>query len=462
MDFAALFAKRANHIKPGLERIQNSYCALGRPGFALPTVLIGGTNGKGSTSGFLWSLLGANGGNFGLYTSPHLVHFSERFQLSEGSLSDEEVAGLWRELQAALSPEHYAELSFFEVATLIAFQLFAAKQVRMQVLEVGLGGRWDATNISDPLVSVLVSVSKDHMEFLGHDVQQILEEKLGIMRQGRPLFWGDSGEICEVPGYRQLIEDRAQAMACPLYSRGEHFGIEQGRIWVRLPDRPEVELQLEEAWHALPPFLLRNLSLAAAVYHELAIRHPQLGLAPLTAIWSSWLKGAGPCPVTLLGRAQRLRARAEQGHQPVILDVCHNPDGARAFAQTIGQYHPEGRLPALVSILRDKDLNAILDALRSAFHPVILFGIEHERGWNPSMLEPRHQDLRFYDCFAEAWAAMRQREPGKPWAVCGSVAAVGQVLEWLDVLPKDMHVARVIQGDWTWGAADRDSESSGA
>jgi dihydrofolate synthase/folylpolyglutamate synthase len=452
MDFAALFAKRPNHIKPGLERIQNSYQHLGRPAFELPTILLGGTNGKGSTSGFLWSLLGSNGGQFGLYTSPHLVRFSERFQLNEGTPDDEDLARLWQELEAQLPPELYDELSFFEVATLLAFRLFEERKVRMQVLEVGLGGRWDATNISDPLVSVLVSVSRDHMEFLGHDVRGILKEKLGIMRRGRPLFWGDSGEICAIPGYRQIIDDQARELGCTVYSAGQEFGIDQGRLWIDLPGIPRVELQLQGAWLALPPFLQRNLSLAAAVYHYVASRHLSIGLAPLPAIWSRWLEGRGPCPVTLLGRSQRLLAHEHRGGQPLILDVCHNPDGARAFATALRQRQPNAPLPALVSILRDKDLNAILDALRSAFHPVILFGIEHERGWDPSMLEPRHQDLVFYGRFAEAWAAMREQKPGQPWAVCGSVAAVGQVLEWLDVFPKDMHVARVIQGDWAWDA----------
>ena len=451
MDFEALFAKRASHVKPGLERIQRSYNFLGRPGASIPSVLVGGTNGKGSTSGFLWSLFAQNAGEFGLYSSPHLIEFSERFQLAQKSCSEEEVAAMWQSLQESLPEDMYHELSFFEVATLIAFKLFAERDVRCQVLEVGLGGRWDATNISDPLVSVLVSVSRDHEEFLGRDIKGILREKLGIMRPGRPLFWGDSGEICQEADYRSLIVDKARELKSPIFQAREHFFYDLELLHIQLPRITPLRLPVTGMWHTMPEYLKNNLALAVAVYHYLSRTKLHLGLRPLTEIWSAWTEGQWRSPVTLLGRGQRITTHAARGSKKLIIDVCHNPDGARAFVESLQDREGSDPMPALVCVLRDKDLNVILDTLRSALHPVILFGIAHQRSWDPALLATRHQDLAFYPNLEAAWAAMRSetRENQSPWILCGSVLAVGQALEWLEIAPKELNVARVIGGDWS-------------
>lgn len=451
MDFEALFAKRASHVKPGLERMQRSYNFLGRPAASIPTVLVGGTNGKGSTSGFLWSLFKQNLGEFALYSSPHLIEFSERFQLSKEAASEADIADLWRTLKEALPSEMYEELSFFEIATLIAFQLFEAREVKAQVLEVGLGGRWDATNICDPMVSVLTSVSRDHEEYLGSDIKNILKEKLGIMRAGRPLFWADSGEICEVEGYRDLILDRARELKTPIFQRHEHFFIDADMLRIQLPRVSPLRLPLVGIWREMPEFLKNNLALAAAVYHYLSRTKLHLGLKPLVDIWSRWCEGDWLSPVTLLGRSQKLSALRGQGRQDLIVDVCHNPDGAKAFMDSLHDRDLGMPIPGLVSVLRDKDFNAILDTLRSELHPVILFGIDHQRSWDPTLLAARHQDLAFYPNLAAAWEAMQAAQAGKPqhtWALCGSVLAVGKALEWLEVSPKDVKVARVVGGDW--------------
>lgn len=459
MDFDALFSKRSTHIKPGLERIARSYEFLGRPAQSIPSVLIGGTNGKGSTSGFLWSLLSQNQRPCALYSSPHLSEFSERFQLSHMPTDDTEIARYVTELEATLPPELYTELSFFEAATLVAFQLFAARDARFQVLEVGLGGRWDATNISDPLVSVLVSVSRDHEEYLGRDIRQILREKLGIMRPGRPFFWGGGGEILEVPEHRSIIEAACVETGAPLIEAGRHFAVKGRAIELRLPSAEPETLLLPGAFGELAPFLLRNLALAAAVYAELSRlrRDSKEPLLPLREVWPRFLAGETSSPVSLIGRCQRLQTGAELGSQKLLVDVCHNPDGARNFAAAIAQAGLKP-LPALVSILRDKNYDMILDILRQSFQPLLLFGVDHSRGWQPQELAERHRDLAFYPSFQEAWAAMQQKgdeTAGRAWAVCGSVLAVGRVLKTLDLSPRDMHVARVVAGDWPWPAAEQ-------
>lgn len=453
MDFDSLFAKRSTHIKPGLQRIERSYEFLKRPAARIPAVLIGGTNGKGSTSGFLWSLLALNDRTIGLYSSPHLAAFSERCQLSRNPCHDEDLAKLWQQLQSELPADLYEELSFFEIATILAFMMFEQRSVDFQVLEVGLGGRWDATNVSDPLVSVVVSLSKDHEEYLGADLLGILGEKLGIMRAGRPFFWGDSGEIRGVPGYLDVIEARAKELQAPLYMAGREFFYQDDlkTICVQIPGLPVCRLPCSGILAATPLFLRKNLALAAAIYHSVSLAQPQLQLRPLVDIWPEFLVGTQPAPVTLFGRSQRLLVPSEQGPVPMILDVCHNPDGAGAFIDGLVSRGLTEPMPALVSILKDKEMDRILDVLRSRLHPVILFGIDHERAWQPELLSPRHRDLPFYGSFEEAWQQLQGKRPcaSGPVAVCGSVLVVGRVLQHFESAPKDgISLERILCGDW--------------
>jgi dihydrofolate synthase/folylpolyglutamate synthase len=453
VDFDALFSKRSNHIKPGLQRIERSYEFLKRPAAAIPAALIGGTNGKGSTSGFLWYLLALNQRNIGLFSSPHLAAFSERCQLSLTPCDDAMLVEVWRELQKELPPDLYEELSFFEITTLLAFHLFQKKAADFQVLEVGLGGRWDATNVSDPLISAVVSVAKDHQEYLGSDLLGILDEKIGIMRAGRPLFWGNSGEICAVPGYREHLLQKAAQLNVPLFEAERDFGYDpaSATIAINLPGLPFCSLPVQCILASMPLFLRQNLALAAAMYHYLQQTQGDARWQPLTEIWPILCEGKAAAPVTLYGRSQRLQIASDPVPVRLVLDVAHNPDGAQAFLAGLASRGLTGPMPALVCILKDKDMNRILDVLRSRLHPVILFGIEHERAWLPELLDARHRDLPFYANFAESWnAALAQWNPTEaPWAVCGSVLAVGRILQHFDSAPKDgISLERCLCGDW--------------
>lgn len=446
MNFDELFAKRSGHIKPGLERIADSYAFLQRPAETIPTALVGGTNGKGSTSGFLWSLLASNPRQVALYSSPHLVEFSERFQLSQGRIRDEDVKAAWQQLEAELPKSAYADLSFFEIATLIAFRLFAARKAAFQVLEVGLGGRWDATNICDPLASIVVSVSLDHQEFLGKDILGIFGEKLGIMRPGRPLFWGKQGEVCAHPDHASLLQDRAAALGAPVYEREREFLATESMIEIHLPGLKTLRLPFQGLSAKLPQFLKDNLAISCAFYHWFQSAHS--GWKALDEIWPAWCEGQGAAAVTLVGRSQRIRS---PDGKRVLVDVCHNPDGARAFARSLQNLGLDAPIPALVSILKDKDFDVILDVLRSVLHPVILFGIEHERSWQPELLAARHRDLPFHRGFDDAWNALGSENT---LAICGSVLVVGQALNRMAVSPKELSLARIFGGDWSPSSPD--------
>jgi len=187
MKIYELFHKKEFDIKVGLDRIKKALDYLGNPQDSFRSVLISGTNGKGSASAFLESLLRHHGLKTGLYTSPHLIRENERFQINRIEISDKEL-NRYIEIVKPLIDKF--QLSYFETTTLIAFLFFKDQKVDVAVLEVGLGGRWDATNVVYPEVSVITNVSFDHTHILGDTLEKIAFEKLGISRPDRPLIIG--------------------------------------------------------------------------------------------------------------------------------------------------------------------------------------------------------------------------------------------------------------------------------
>ena len=184
-----LFSMTVIGIKPGLERIEALCASLDNPQSRYPVVHVAGTNGKGSTSAMLASILQAAGYKTGLYTSPHIQRFNERVRINGVMIPDEDLVRLARPLIDAAKP---VEGSFFEVTTALAFQWFAEKRVDIAIIETGLGGRLDATNIVQPLVSVITSIDIDHTEYLGTTLESIAREKAGIIKGAAPCIIGET------------------------------------------------------------------------------------------------------------------------------------------------------------------------------------------------------------------------------------------------------------------------------
>lgn len=445
--FEALFAKRPDMIKPGLTRVERGAAALGREGFDIPCVLVGGTNGKGSTTGYLWRMISLAGTRAGLFTSPHLVCFSERFRVSGRPFDDDAAEALLAAVRRDLSPALYEDLSFFEVATLMGARLFAREACRFAVYEVGMGGRWDATNITDPAASAIVSVGMDHTRYLGSTIEAIAGEKAGIIREGRPVFCGIAVDApfgsadATAMGVIRAEADRKRA---PLWLAGREFGARfGGRFWIDLPGGPRFEGAIPESIRAAAAgsedvsFLERNFALAAAMYGWLA-REGMVGESlerVLARFDTTDGVGANDWAPSLWGRLQRCVIQGPNGCRTVMLDVGHNVDGARALVATVSR-EGGGRRPGMVSILADKDVNGVIDLLRGILDPVVLFRIENERSFRREDLDPRHRGLPMYPDFDQAWREVASRwswDDDAPLVVCGSVAAVGEVMRYFEL-----------------------------
>ena len=435
---ADLYGKRPQVIKPGLARIEAALACLEADLLNIPSILVGGTNGKGSTAGFLWEMLARSGKTVGLYSSPHLWRFAERIQVSGKVVDDAYLVSVLETLERDLPREIFEALSFFEVTTLLAFRVFKAAGVDFMVLEVGMGGRFDATNVAQPLLSMITSIALDHQQYLGPTTAAIASEKAGIMRPGRPVIWGgpQAGDLES----DQVIRSTAQTIGAPLFVEGEDYGWKDGRLFVALPGCQEeswsLDLMPEEIKQA-PPFLRANFAKALAAYRYLVQQQvvPNL-LDQLLADWDLVPYRKAP---SRYGRFHR-HLGAPPGFSPraLILDVGHNPAGAAAFVAGLRTSHhlQDGPLPGLVSILGDKDIGGILDILRPVVSPLFLFASTSERSLSPEMIPVRHRDLSFFTDFRSAWEALdRVQSEDRPWVLTGSVHAIGDVFQVLRIDP---------------------------
>lgn len=364
------------HAPPGqpkrkfdLNEMRVLTAALGNPERKFPSVLVAGTNGKGSTSATLASILTTAGYRTGLYTSPHLSRVNERVRIDREEISDDDFAALYfrvddcaRQLvgEGALR----GHPSFFEAMTALAFLAFAEKQVDIAVLEVGMGGRLDATNIVDPLVSVITDISLDHTEWLGPTIAAITREKAGILRQNGVLV-----TLPQHPEANQAIGEVAaelnvRGINAAAYVPGRDEAEKGGGY--RLPvlgESIEVQSPLAGAHQQ------RNTALAIAAALEL--RNCYSYNISLTHIAEGIRTTRWP------GRMERL---STHGRADVLLDVAHNPAGAWALRAALSHLNPEPRgMTAVFGCLADKPVGDIAQILFPLFDSVVLTEVDSPR-----------------------------------------------------------------------------------
>ncbi len=349
-------------IDLGLDRVRRVRAALQlNPSF--PLIIVGGTNGKGSTCAYLEAILGAAGYRTGLYTSPHLLRYNERVRIAGKEASDADLAAAFEKVDAARGD---ISLTYFEFGTLGAMLQFVDAGVDVAILEVGLGGRLDAVNVFDADAAIVSSVDLDHMDYLGDTREQIGFEKAGIYRTGRPA-------ICSDPAPPASLLEHARRIGAGLRCVERDFSAHRsdGNWAYRGPD---------VNWDGLPlpamagAFQLRNAAAALAGLEALGDRLPV----------SEEAVRRGLATARAAGRFQRI-ARAPD----VILDVAHNPEAARALAATLREQPAAGRTLAVVGMLADKDAAGVFAALRGVV----------DAWWTCTPESPRAQD-------AEALAAV--------------------------------------------------------
>jgi dihydrofolate synthase/folylpolyglutamate synthase len=348
---ARLLALHPKRIDLALERIERLLAALGNPERRLPPAIhVAGTNGKGSTVAFLRAMLEAAGKRVHVYTSPHLVRFNERFRLGgdgEGRLaSDEELSAALAECEAANAG---APITVFEITTAAAFLLFSRHPADVLVIEVGLGGRLDATNVIEhPLASVITPISIDHTEFLGDSLDKIAAEKAGIIKRGVPVI-----VAAQHRDAMSVIDRQAARLKAPLRVAGEDWTAteERGRL-VYQDDNGLIDLPAPKLYGR---HQFENAGLAIAALRAL----PALKVPP-AAYEAGMVKAEWPARMQRLTHGA-LVALAPPGSE-VWLDGGHNPDGGRAIAAALADLEERVSRPLvlIVGMLTTKDNSGFL------------------------------------------------------------------------------------------------------
>ena len=374
-----LFSLRRFGWRLGLETIQRLLDLLGNPQQGMPSIHIGGTNGKGSTAAMLAAILQAGGRRTGLYTSPHLLDFTERIRVNGCPIGEVEVTLLTARFMA-LCAAHFAPFptpnapsdrlphpTFFELTTAMAFQSFRQEATETAVVEVGLGGRFDATNVITPQVSVVTNVSLEHQEYLGRTLAEIAGEKAGIVKPGVPVVTATRGDAYEV--IRQAAVDRR----APLISIHEAYtwtiqesGLAGQTFDLAGPARRYAGLRIPLAGR----HQTENAVAAIAAAEVLEAQGFRIGE---TAISHGLERANWP------GRLQSVSDRPQ-----ILLDGAHNPAGAQALAAFVAE-HRSGlnRLILVFGVLRDKDWEAMLAPLGRLADQVILTHPPADRGADP-------------------------------------------------------------------------------
>jgi dihydrofolate synthase / folylpolyglutamate synthase len=409
-------------MRPGLERIEALLDRLGRPEAALRILHVAGTNGKGSVSALAEAILRAAGRRTGLYTSPHLRDLAERIRIDGAVITREALA---RQVERLAGPLEAGAVTFFEAVTAVALGAFRDAGVEVAVLEVGLGGRWDATNVGAALCSVITRIDYDHQEYLGHRLEEIAAEKAAIIRNPG----GVALSAAQPPEAMAVIEARCRALGVPLLVERRDIRVEevasdlQGqRLHLGGPGWAlrDVELAL------LGRFQPGNAILAVGAVRALADR---AGIElPDAAI------RAGCATVRWLGRFQVIPGR---GSRPtIVLDGAHNPGGAAALAASLIYYFPGARVTLVLGVSADKDRAGILKALAPLAGHVVLTAATNPRAAPPAelaaALPPLEARVTLAAGVGEGLAAALAEPAVDVVCVAGSLFLVGDALAWLE------------------------------
>lgn len=415
-----LFPRLTGGVRWGTEKTERLLAAAGDPHRRFRSIHVGGTNGKGSVSATVASVLMRAGWRTGLYTSPHLCSFRERIQVGGRPLTEAALVAAAGRLWPAIGLE---EPSFFEATTAIAFLAFAEAGVEVAAVEVGLGGRLDATNVVVPDVVVITNVARDHAEYLGDTVEEIAREKAGIIKPGVPVVTGETA-----PGTLAVFRARAAEVGAPLHvvDPGMIRGVRVGRDGTWLALRTEAWGDLELHTPLIGEHQARNAALAVRALELLpADRRP--GREAVVE---------GVAGVRWPGRLECERV----GGQTWIFDAAHNPAGAEALTAALRALELPRPIVGVVGILGDKDWTAMLGALVGLADTLLLTvpptAPEHRR-WDPGVAAAAFAADRVVCIrdFALALAEARERAGAGTVVVTGSFHTVGDALAALDLAP---------------------------
>jgi dihydrofolate synthase / folylpolyglutamate synthase len=360
-----IYNLRGGVIDLRLERMDQVLALFDHPEKTFPSFHIAGTNGKGSTAAMIHRILCSAGSRTALYTSPHLVSFTERMRIGEEEITPEEVVALAHEIWQRTDAANI-ELTFFEIVTVMAFLYFSRRQVDRAVIEVGLGGRFDATNLVRSVVSVITTISKDHEAFLGSDIASIAREKGGIIKKEVPVVCGALPREA-----MKVINKIADANQTRIYRLDQDFTL---------------NLKSGGAFdYKGPKWNLSEVSVALHGTHQ--VRNAALAIAALEVVSHQFPVNEEAIRFGLQNVSWPGRMEVMLTHPTVIIDGAHNGEGIRVLVAELRALRNGRRIRMLFAVMEDKDWRFMLNALAEVVDEIVLTRVSQlERSADPVQL----------------------------------------------------------------------------
>lgn len=374
-----LFSLHRFGIKPGLERTLSLLELLGNPHTQFPSIHVAGTNGKGSTCSMLAAVLTAAGYKTGLYTSPHIREFNERIRINGRQISDEDIARLALPL---LAESEKAHTTFFEITTAMAFAYFAEQKVDIAIIETGLGGRLDSTNVLSPIVSIITSIDFDHTQYLGLTLGSIAGEKAAIIKPNTPALIAEPRLVL-----RNIFTKRAEEVNAPISFIHDTYSFEIKRwdpdfsmeINVQTPSRRVMNLKCSVAGDHQIHNILSAIAALDTINDnfptdEIALRH---GLENINS---------------LSGLAARIQLVRDE--PPLVIDVGHNPAGLRKLVETLSLCgYSDTEWNIVFGVMADKNVEEMLDILKPITAHLFATSPVYDRALPAEELSEKAQDM---------------------------------------------------------------------
>jgi len=417
-------------IKLGLENIRDILAALENPHHSYPSILVAGTNGKGSVTAYLSSIMQSAGLKVGRYTSPHLSSFTERININGNDVDRMQAARILNYVldkadKIGLIGKTSRSLTYFEAATAGALLYFAEEEIDLAVLEVGMGGRFDATNICDPVLSLITVVEMDHMQYLGNTLEEIAFEKAGIFRAGIPAIVEKSTFISN-----KVLKDQANKVGADAW-----FMDKQIKVISNRDDNLEFDLiaPIGELKNLKPglfgDFQIRNAAIAAAA----AMRINSMGNIKIPDVAIREGLAAAKWP----GRFEILI-----GTPAIILDGGHNPHAVQAFSDSLKRYFKDKKSVGVIGIMADKEVVGMVKIFANLFKKVFAAAPNVERSLDPNILAEyfRNERVDAVSCDSISSAidsAIKEVGPNGLVVVAGSLYLVGEARIYLGLAEGD-------------------------
>ena len=410
-----MYGLRRFGIKLGLGTIRKILAGLDHPQNKFNCIHIAGTNGKGSVASALASILRRGGYTVGLYTSPHLVRFNERIQINNQPISDNDVVDAYQAVKKVHSGNR--EPTFFEFATAMALYTFGRKSVDWAVIETGMGGRLDATNMINPSLAIITNISLEHREYLGNTLAQIAAEKAGIIKSRLPVITG-----IRQKNALSVVTDIARKKSAPLYCFGTDFKVRRNSSGLFS------YFGIDNAWRNLQTGMLGNYqvdnaALVLAAVEILNQKHTHLDLAAIQGglsknRWPGRLEIAGSKPL-------------------IILDGAHNFMAARNLCQYLAQNLSDKKITYIIGILDDKPYKSMLNSLLPVGSRIILTKAKIDRAMPPETLFPIAKrilnDVTIIPDVSQAINhALKTASADEVICIAGSLYVVGEAKEALE------------------------------